>query len=292
MRPEQVGDALFYGVVGIILGGRIGYVLFYNFSAFLSDPLMLVRIWEGGMSFHGGLIGAPAGVLALWAQTGRPVLPDHGFHRAAGPPSGWAPGVSATGSTASSGASHGRALGHGLSGRGHAAAPSRPALSGGARGVALFVILWVFARHQRPVGAVSGLFLILYGSVPVRRGVRARARRAHRLPRLRLADHGPGAHPTLPMDRSLGARYHDKSLGLPAQVHIGRPRPQEDPWPLYLYPCTCPHETVPRPHAPRAGTRHGEIRPHRHRHDSACSATRCASISRRLPPRHHQEGAH
>ncbi|GLX85006.1 prolipoprotein diacylglyceryl transferase [Thalassotalea loyana] len=54
---EQVSDLLFYGFLGVILGGRIGYVLFYQFDLFLADPLYLFKVWEGGMSFHGGLLG-------------------------------------------------------------------------------------------------------------------------------------------------------------------------------------------------------------------------------------------
>ena len=54
---QRCSDVVFYVVMGVILGGRIGYTLFYNFSGFLADPLVLVRIWQGGMSFHGGVIG-------------------------------------------------------------------------------------------------------------------------------------------------------------------------------------------------------------------------------------------
>ena len=54
---DQVSDLLFYGFLGVILGGRVGYVLFYQFDYFLADPLYLFQIWQGGMSFHGGLIG-------------------------------------------------------------------------------------------------------------------------------------------------------------------------------------------------------------------------------------------
>jgi phosphatidylglycerol:prolipoprotein diacylglycerol transferase len=55
--PAQVEDLVFYAAIGVVVGGRVGYALFYNFSGFLHDPVMLFRIWEGGMAFHGGLIG-------------------------------------------------------------------------------------------------------------------------------------------------------------------------------------------------------------------------------------------
>jgi phosphatidylglycerol---prolipoprotein diacylglyceryl transferase len=57
ITTDQFSDLLFNGMLGVILGGRLGYVFFYSFSDFLANPLMIFRIWEGGMSFHGGLIG-------------------------------------------------------------------------------------------------------------------------------------------------------------------------------------------------------------------------------------------
>ena len=60
---DQVSDLLFYGFLGVILGGRIGYVLFYNFDYFLSDPVYLFKIWTGGMSFHGGLLGVLTAIM-------------------------------------------------------------------------------------------------------------------------------------------------------------------------------------------------------------------------------------
>ncbi|MDG1733498.1 MAG: prolipoprotein diacylglyceryl transferase [Thalassotalea sp.] len=64
---DQVSDLLFYGFLGVILGGRVGYVLFYNFDYFLTDPIYLFKIWTGGMSFHGGLLGVIAAV-AIFAR--------------------------------------------------------------------------------------------------------------------------------------------------------------------------------------------------------------------------------
>ncbi|MGH8028924.1 MAG: prolipoprotein diacylglyceryl transferase [Arenimonas sp.] len=64
---EGFSDLMFYGMLGVILGGRIGYVLFYAFSDFLADPLFLIRINEGGMSFHGGMLGVMTAV-AWWSR--------------------------------------------------------------------------------------------------------------------------------------------------------------------------------------------------------------------------------
>lgn len=60
---RQIDDLLFYAVLGVILGGRIGYILFYSFDDWLADPVRLFRVWEGGMSFHGGLLGV---LIAMW----------------------------------------------------------------------------------------------------------------------------------------------------------------------------------------------------------------------------------
>ncbi len=69
-RPEHVDDLLFYVALGVVLGGRIGYILFYGFQDWLDDPLRLFRVWEGGMSFHGGLLGVLA-AMGLFARKHR-----------------------------------------------------------------------------------------------------------------------------------------------------------------------------------------------------------------------------
>lgn len=63
LSVQQVEDLIFYAALGVVLGGRIGYTLFYNLPAFLDDPLRILRLWEGGMSFHGGMLGV---FLAMW----------------------------------------------------------------------------------------------------------------------------------------------------------------------------------------------------------------------------------
>lgn len=63
MAERHVDDLLFYAMLGVILGGRIGYVLFYNLDQYLADPVAILRLWDGGMSFHGGVAGV---TLAIW----------------------------------------------------------------------------------------------------------------------------------------------------------------------------------------------------------------------------------
>src|SRR5690606_32614840 len=70
-HPEQVGDLVFYVALGVILGGRFGYVLFYDLAGFLADPTMIVKVWQGGMSFHGGLLGVAAAVWWYGRKTGK-----------------------------------------------------------------------------------------------------------------------------------------------------------------------------------------------------------------------------
>jgi len=71
---EQVSDLLFYSFLGVILGGRVGYVLFYQFDYFLADPLYLFQIWQGGMSFHGGLIGVITAVFIFARKSNKSFL--------------------------------------------------------------------------------------------------------------------------------------------------------------------------------------------------------------------------
>lgn len=63
LHKDELSDLLFYGVMGVVLGGRLGYTLFYNFAYYIDHPLQIFAVWEGGMSFHGGLLGVIAAVL-------------------------------------------------------------------------------------------------------------------------------------------------------------------------------------------------------------------------------------
>ena len=70
IQKSKVEDLIAYGVMGVVLGGRIGYVLFYSVDRWMADPLLILRIWEGGMSFHGGLIGVTA-VIFLYSRANK-----------------------------------------------------------------------------------------------------------------------------------------------------------------------------------------------------------------------------
>lgn len=162
-HPDEVSDILFYIAVGVILGGRIGYVLFYNFSKFLADPVFLIEIWKGGMSFHGGLIGV---IIAMWLfgrKTRRSFFTVSDFI-APLIPLGYGAGRI------------GNFIGGELWGRvtdvpwgmvfPHAgAAPRHPSQLYQAflGGLLIFIILWFYSRKPRPTMAVSGLFLVCFG---------------------------------------------------------------------------------------------------------------------------------
>jgi phosphatidylglycerol:prolipoprotein diacylglycerol transferase len=72
MEPDAAGDLITALVLGVILGGRIGYILFYDFADFAANPARIIRIWEGGLSFHGGLLGV---IVATWWFTRRHRIP-------------------------------------------------------------------------------------------------------------------------------------------------------------------------------------------------------------------------
>lgn len=85
-KGEQVNDLLTWGMLGVILGGRLGYMLFYNAETLLSDPLEVIRIWNGGMSFHGGLVGVLLAVFFWSRRQGHTFLEVLDFVAPAVPP--------------------------------------------------------------------------------------------------------------------------------------------------------------------------------------------------------------
>jgi phosphatidylglycerol:prolipoprotein diacylglycerol transferase len=79
MARRHADDMVFYAALGIILGGRLGYVLFYNLSYYLQNPLDILKLWDGGMSFHGGVIGTTLGILYLAHKEKLPWLRLHDY---------------------------------------------------------------------------------------------------------------------------------------------------------------------------------------------------------------------
>ncbi len=162
---DDLGDLLFWGFMGVILGGRLGYVLFYQFEYFLSDPLYIFKIWTGGMSFHGGLIGV---LIAIWLFARKhntsflavgdfvaPLVPiGLGAGRIGNFINGelWGRTTDMPWAVIFASTDPDRLPRH----------PSQ-LYQFALEGVALFALVWLFSRTPRPVGAVGGVFLSGYG---------------------------------------------------------------------------------------------------------------------------------
>lgn len=160
---EQVADVVFYGALGTVLGGRIGYTLFYGLDGFLAEPLSIFYLWQGGMSFHGGLLGVLAAMALFARKTGRTFFQVTDFI---------APLVPlGIGAVRFANFINGELWGRVTSGPWGMVFPS-----GGPEprhpsqlyemlleGVVLFVILWWFSSKPRPRLAVSGVFALGYG---------------------------------------------------------------------------------------------------------------------------------
>jgi phosphatidylglycerol:prolipoprotein diacylglycerol transferase len=162
---QEVTDLMFYVAIGAVLGGRLGYVLFYGLPTYLSHPLDIFKVWQGGMSFHGGLIG----VIVAMGLFGRRY--QKSFFTVA----------DFTAPLIPIGLGAGR-IGNFINGElwGRVTdvpwamvfpdpragdLPRHPSqlYEAGLEGVALFLILWLFSRKPRPTMAVSGMFLLWYG---------------------------------------------------------------------------------------------------------------------------------
>ncbi|PCJ41860.1 MAG: prolipoprotein diacylglyceryl transferase [Moraxellaceae bacterium] len=163
-NKEQVSEMVFYGAMGVILGGRVGYVLFYNFAAFLENPIVLIQVWNGGMSFHGGLIGVMLALGLYGRKVGKNVFDILDFAAPAVPIGLGAGRI-------------GNFIGGELWGRttdlpwgmifpSGGPEPRHPSqlYQAALEGVAMFVILWLFSQTTRPRYAVTGMFGFLYGS--------------------------------------------------------------------------------------------------------------------------------
>ena len=167
VEARDVDDMLIYGVVGVILGGRLGYVLFYKPGYYLSHPAEILQVWTGGMSFHGGFVGVMLGIAVFcWVRKRR-----------------WLSTMDFVAPLVPIGLAAGR-LGNFINGE----LPGRPTdvpwgmwfpqhdpqplarhpsqlYQFAGEGLLLFVILWIYSSKPRPTGAVSGAFLVGYGAL-------------------------------------------------------------------------------------------------------------------------------
>ena len=162
---EAISDLVFYAVLGVLLGGRIGYMLFYGYESLIQNPLSILKIWQGGMSFHGGMLGVFIGVYFFARKTGRTFFQVTDFI---------APSIPlAIGS-----GRIGNFINTELPGRvtdvpwaliypdGLARHPSS-LYQAMMEGPVLFALLWALAMKPRPVMAISGLYLVGQGSMRV-----------------------------------------------------------------------------------------------------------------------------
>ncbi|CAH0541140.1 prolipoprotein diacylglyceryl transferase [Vibrio marisflavi] len=160
---DQVSDLLFAGFLGVVIGGRIGYVLFYNFDLFLQNPLYLFKVWDGGMSFHGGLLGVITAMFWYGRKNGRSFFSVADFIAPLVP---FGLGMGRLGNFIN-GELWGRvtdvpwAMIFPQAGP----LPRHPSqlYEFLLEGVLLLIILNVFIKKPRPIGAVSALFLFCYG---------------------------------------------------------------------------------------------------------------------------------
>ena len=160
---NEVSDLLFYGFLGVILGGRIGYVLFYDFDLFLADPTYLFKIWTGGMSFHGGLIGVITAMIWFAHKTKRHFFTVADF---VAPLIPFGLGVGRIGNFMN-GELWGRVtdVPWAIIFPEAGPEPRHPSqlYQFALEGVVLFIILNLFWRKNPPRGAISGMFLLFYG---------------------------------------------------------------------------------------------------------------------------------
>tara|TARA_R110000868_G_scaffold380784_1_gene646969 strand:+ start:144623 stop:145411 length:789 start_codon:yes stop_codon:yes gene_type:complete len=163
LTRDQVADFIFYGALGVIIGGRVGYMLFYDFGNFIHHPWIIFQIWDGGMSFHGGLLGV---VAAFWLYSRKHKKPFFVVADFIVPLIPIGLGAGRIGNFIN-GELWGRVttMPWGMVYPQAGPLPRHPSelYEFFFEGVVLFSLLWWFSAKPRPRMAVSSLFLIAYG---------------------------------------------------------------------------------------------------------------------------------
>lgn len=160
---NELSDIIFYTALGAIIGGRLGYMLFYDWRVLFSDPLLIFKTWKGGMSFHGGLLGVMAALMIYSRKINKPFLAVTDFMSPAVP---LGLGAGRIGNFIN-GELWGRVTNvewamvfpHGGPYPRHPSQLYEFTLEG----VVLFIILWLYSWKPKPMGAVSGVFALFYG---------------------------------------------------------------------------------------------------------------------------------
>lgn len=183
---EMLDDFLTWGILGVIIGGRLGYVLFYKFSTYINHPLDIFKVWEGGMSFHGGFLGVLA---AMWLFSRKhkisflktmdfvaPLVPlglasgrignfinGELWGRVTDINAFWAMGFPQAHYEDVEAAAHNPLWAEWL--QQYAMLPRHPSqlYQFALEGICLFIVLWIFSKKTRPDGQVASLFLAGYG---------------------------------------------------------------------------------------------------------------------------------
>lgn len=164
-NSDQIGDLVVYCAFGAVLGGRLGYIFLYKFSSYLADPISIFKVWEGGMSFHGGLIGVLIAIALFARKIHKSYFQVADFLAPAVPVGLFFGRIANFINGELWGAPTDKPWGVIFPDPAAGGVPRHPSqlYEAALEGILLFAILWIFSRQERPLRAVSGLFLLGYG---------------------------------------------------------------------------------------------------------------------------------
>ncbi|MCW9004338.1 MAG: prolipoprotein diacylglyceryl transferase [Gammaproteobacteria bacterium] len=163
-NSDQVADVIFYGALGVILGGRVGYILFYNFSAFLENPVILFKIWQGGMSFHGGMLGVFIALFLFSKKTHKTFFQVSDFIAPMVPIGLGAGRIGNFINKELPGRAAESDLPWAMDFGDHVARHPSSLYQAITEGLLLFIILWLVSSKSTPRMMVSAVFMIGYGT--------------------------------------------------------------------------------------------------------------------------------